>query len=95
MFWKGVLPLAGLAVVLLGVRYITAQDKKPKGDDREADRQAIQKLAEEFTQSFNNRDAVAVAANYTAEGEYVRNDGEAIRGREEIQKGYADFFKTL
>lgn len=46
-------------------------------------------------QAFNNRDAAAVAANWTAEGEYIRNNGESVRGRADIQKGYAEFFKTL
>ena len=74
---------------------MTAQDKTTKGPDREADKQAIDKLIKENIQAFNNRDAAAIAANWTAEGEYIRNDGEPIRGRAEIQKGYAEFFKTL
>jgi len=73
----------------------TKQDKPAKGPDREADKAAIHKLSKEFIQAFNNRDAAAVAANYTAEGEYIRNDGEPIRGRAEIEKGYSDFFKSL
>src|SRR5262249_25665573 len=39
--------------------------------------------------------AAAVAAHWTADGEFIRNDGEVIRGRAEIQKAYADFFKKL
>ena len=74
---------------------MTAQDKTAKGPDREADKAAIDKLIKEIIQAFNNRDAAAIAANWTAEGEYIRNDGEPIRGRAEIQKGYAEFFKTL
>src|SRR5262245_55305548 len=95
MYRKGILLVTGLAVAVLGVGYMTAQDKAAKGADREADKQAIEKLAKDFVQAFNNRDAAAVAANYTAEGEYIRNDGFPIRGRDEIQKGYAEFFKTL
>jgi len=95
MYRKGIVLVAGIAVVLLGVRLMTAQDKAAKGPDRAADKQAIDKLAKDFIQAFNDRDAAAVAANYTEEGEYIRNDGEPIRGRAEIQKGYADFFKTL
>ena len=66
-----------------------------KGPDREADKLAIDKLTKDMIQAFDNRDAAAIAANWTAEGEYIRNDGEPIRGRAEIQKGYAEFFKTL
>src|SRR5262249_45895620 len=32
---------------------------------------------------------------WTAEGEYIRNDGEPICGRADVQKGNAEFFKTL
>jgi uncharacterized protein (TIGR02246 family) len=92
---KRILLVTGLAAVVLGAGFMAAQDKKDKGPDREADKQAIDKLTRENIQAFNNRDAAAIAANYTAEGEYVRNDGELIRGRAEIEKGYAEFFKTL
>src|SRR5207248_8343272 len=56
---------------------------------------AIDSLIKAHIQAFNNRDAAAIAANWTAEGEYVRNNGESVRGRADIQKGYAEFFKTL
>src|SRR5262245_27857410 len=95
MIQKRILLAAGLAAAVLGAGYMAAQDKKDKGPDREADKQAIDKLVKDNIQAFNNRDAAAIAANWTAEGEYIRNDGEPIRGCEEIQKGYADFFKTL
>src|SRR5690349_19357219 len=95
MYRKGIMLVAGLGLVVLGVRFLTAQDQSAKGPDREADKAAIDKLSRAFIEAFNNRDAAAVAAYYTAEGEYIRNDGEPIRGRTEIQKGYADFFKTL
>jgi uncharacterized protein (TIGR02246 family) len=80
------------ALAVLGVGFMAAQDKK---DDREAAKAAIDKLLKQNVQAFNDRDAAALAASYTTEGEYIRNDGEPIRGRVEIQKGYADFFKTL
>jgi uncharacterized protein (TIGR02246 family) len=95
MHRKRILLVTGLAVLLLGIRLMTAQDKADKGPGREADKAAIEKLVKENIQAFNNRDAAAIAANWTAEGEYVRNDGEMIRGRAEVQKGYAEFFKTL
>src|SRR5262249_54309881 len=90
-----ILLVAGLALLILGVGIMTAQDKKDKGPDRAADKQAIDKLVKENIQAFNNRDAAAIAANWTAEGQYIGNDGEPIHGRAEIQKGYAEFFKTL
>jgi uncharacterized protein (TIGR02246 family) len=87
--------VAGLVLGILGVGFMTAQDTKSKGPDRTADKQAIDKLIKDNIKAFNDRDAEAIAANWTAEGEYIRNDGTPIRGRAEIQKGYADFFKTL
>jgi uncharacterized protein (TIGR02246 family) len=95
MTQKRILLVTGLAVVVLGAGFMTAQDKKDKGPDREADKQAIDKLIKQSIEAYNNRDAAAIAANWTAEGEYIRNDGQPIRGRAEIQKGYAEFFKTL
>ena len=87
--------ISGLAVLALGVGFMTAQDKSAKDPKREADKLAIDKLAKDFIQAFDKRDAAALAANWTADGEFVRNDGEVIRGRAEIQKAYGEFFKKL
>jgi uncharacterized protein (TIGR02246 family) len=87
--------ITGWAIVLLGAGFISAQDKTAKDPKREADRQAIDKLSKEMAQAFGKRDAAAIAAHWTTEGEFVRNDGEVIRGRAEIQKAYADYFKKL
>jgi uncharacterized protein (TIGR02246 family) len=95
MSQKRILVVTGLAVMVLGAGFMTGQDTKDKGSNREADKQAIDKLVKQCIEAFNNRDAAAIAVHWTAEGEYIRNDGEPIRGRAEIQKGYADFFKTL
>jgi uncharacterized protein (TIGR02246 family) len=95
MYRKSIVLVTGLALVILGAGYMKAQEKTGKGSKREADKLAIDKLTKEFIQAFNNRDAAAIAAYWTADGEYVRNDGEPIRGKAEIQKGYAEFFKTL
>jgi uncharacterized protein (TIGR02246 family) len=87
--------LTGLAVLALGVGLMTAQDKADKNPKREADKKAIDKLSKEMTQAFDKRDAAALAAYYTTEAEFIRNDGEAISGRAEIQKAYAAYFNTL
>jgi len=100
MYRNCILLVTGLVLVCL-VGFLTAQDQAAKqdqagkGPDREADKLAIDKLVQEGITAFNNRDAAAVVANWTAEGEYLRNSGEPIRGRAEIQKGYAEFFKML
>jgi uncharacterized protein (TIGR02246 family) len=95
MFQKFIVTVTALTLVVLGVSFMAAQPKATKAPDREADKQAIEKLIKENMQAFNNRDAAAIAANWTDEGEYIRNDGEPVRGRAAIQKGYAEFFKTL
>lgn len=97
MYRKGILFAAALGLAVLG-GHMAAQDKDKKDkapDARDADRRAIDKLLKQNVEAFNNRDAAAIAANWTAEGEYIRNDGEPIRGRAEIEKGYAEFFKSL
>jgi len=98
MHRKSILLFTGLALLVLGVGFMTAQDKgdkSAKDPKREADKLAIDKLTKELIQAFDKRDAAAIAEHYTAEGEFIRNDGEAIRGRAEIQKAYAEYFKTL
>ena len=89
MFQKCIVTGAALALVFLGVGFMTAQPKAGKSADREADKAAIDKLIKANVEAFNNRDAAALAANWTEEGEYVRNDGDPVRGRDAVQKGYA------
>src|SRR5262245_61048304 len=95
MFQKCIVLVTALALVFLGVHFMTAQSQTNKGPDREADKLAIDKLIKEIVQAFNSRDAAALAASWTNDGEYIRNDGDPVRGRDAIQKGYAEFFKTL
>jgi uncharacterized protein (TIGR02246 family) len=95
MYRKGVVLVAAFAMIFLGVNFMTAQDRSTKGADREADKLAVDNLIKASVKAFNDRDATAVAANWTADGEYIRNNGETVRGRADIQKGYAEFFKTL
>jgi uncharacterized protein (TIGR02246 family) len=84
-----------LACVALGGGFASPQDKTAIDTKREPDRLALEKLSKAMIQAFDHRDAAAIAANWTDEGEFVHNDGEPIRGRTEIQKGYAEFFNTL
>jgi uncharacterized protein (TIGR02246 family) len=94
MFRKCIATVTALALVSLGISFMSAQTKSAK-PDREADKAAIDKLIKASIQAFNSRDAAALAANWTEEGEYTLNDGEAVHGRAAIQKGYEEFFKTL
>jgi uncharacterized protein (TIGR02246 family) len=65
----------------------------PKGaEDRPADRAEVQKALESFAAAFSKGDAKAVAAHWTAEGEYTSDDGTTIRGHAALEKDYAAFF---
>jgi uncharacterized protein (TIGR02246 family) len=74
-----------------------AQEKGPPGKDdkapESADEAAVRKTAEEFAKAFNKGDAKAMAALFTKDAEYDGPDDEPIRGRDALEKAYADFFK--
>ena len=53
----------------------------------------IRRAADEFVAAFNRGDAKAVAAHWTADGEYVDEAGRVFAGREAIEKEYAAFFQ--
>jgi uncharacterized protein (TIGR02246 family) len=53
---------------------------------------AIRATAVAFTEAFNRADAKAVAQLWTADGEYVDDEGQRITGHEAIEKRYAEFF---
>lgn len=95
MNWRNIVLVAGLALLVMGTRFLTAQEQAAKGNDREADKLAIDNLIKQQVQAFNNRDAAAIAANWTTTAQYIRNDGDSVVGRDAIQKSYAEFFKTL
>ena len=80
-----------LALLVLSGGYATAREKTAE----DADRLAIDKFNKSMVEAFENRDAAAIAANWTEQGEFVHNDGDALRGRAAIQQGYAEYFKTL
>ena len=67
---KYIVTVTALTLVFLGVSYMTAQGQAPRGANREADKQAIEKLIKDQIQAFNNRDAAAITANWTADAEY-------------------------
>lgn len=95
MHRKGTMLVTGLILLLLGVGLMTAQDKAGKDSKRDADKLTIDKMTKDMIQAFDKRDAAALAAYYTDGSEFIRNDGEPIRGRAEIQKAYAEYFKSL
>jgi uncharacterized protein (TIGR02246 family) len=66
---------------------------KPKAADRQPDRDAIRAMVGQFREAFQKGDAAAAAAFMTAEAELIPDVGEPLKGRDAIQKAYAEFFK--
>ena len=54
--------------------------------------QAIRDSAREFVRAFNAGDASAIGALWAADAEYTDERGEVFRGREAIEKAYAELF---
>lgn len=64
----------------------------PAAEDRPADRDAVRKALDGLAAVFQKGDAKAVVAHWTAEGEYIGDDGATFRGRAALEKAYADLF---
>jgi uncharacterized protein (TIGR02246 family) len=46
-----------------------------------------------FVKAFGRRDAKGLAAHWTSLGEYRNEDGKSVRGRENLEKGFTQFFE--
>jgi uncharacterized protein (TIGR02246 family) len=57
------------------------------------DEEAIRKSAKDFSQAFEKGDAKAIGAMWAEHGEYEDDAGKVLRGREAIEKAYAEAFK--
>src|SRR5689334_7715299 len=64
----------------------------PAPEDRPADREAVRKALDGFVAAFQKGDAKAVAGHWTAEGEYISDDGATYRGHAALEKAYTEFF---
>ena len=93
VFTRSALSVCVLLVLNGGL--LAAQEGTAHDFNHEPDRLAIEKSTQELIQAFDKRDASAIAAHWIEEGEFIHNDSEPIRGRAEIEKGYAEFFKSL
>ncbi len=78
--------LAGLAALLVAV----ARGEKAKEEGPEA--KAIKARAEEFVKAFDKGDAAALAAFWTADGDYVDQAGTTLSGREAIEAAFKKQF---
>ena len=74
----------------------TLSGNKPadEGLNTSADIKAIVASSEAFIAAFNKNDAHAIAALWSEDGDCIDDTGKRFRGRVEIEKVYADFFKS-
>ena len=79
-----------LPVLMLGfqARALVAEDVK----DTAKEEAALFKNAEAFIEAFHKGDAKAVAAFWTADGDYTDMTGKVFKGREAIEKLFKGFF---
>ena len=84
----------GAALIALVLTSAANAQGKPKSAATSADAatKAIHASSSAFAKAFNAGNAKAVAALWTADGDYVDEDGNAFRGRDAIEKAYAKFF---
>jgi uncharacterized protein (TIGR02246 family) len=94
--YKPVTAAIAVAMVAVAAGWLirsAAQEKQtPKVES--SDVAAVRTSAEAFTKAFNAGDAKAVASFWTPDGEHTSPDGETLRGRNAIEKAYAEFFKN-
>jgi uncharacterized protein (TIGR02246 family) len=84
-----------IALVLAGADLVGAAEpvKEPApAKSQSADEQAVRKAAQDFDAAFNSGSADKIAALWTADAEYVDEDGRRYEGRDTIKKEYAEFF---
>jgi uncharacterized protein (TIGR02246 family) len=74
--------------ILLGSLPCSAQP--PKGESK--DEAALFKIAQAFVEAFHKGDAKALAAFWTADGDYIDQTGRRLKGRDAIEKSFTGFF---
>lgn len=61
-------------------------------DDRAGDRAAIRAAMDSFVKTFASRDAKALAAHWTAGGEFENVEGRTMQGRATLETAFTRFF---
>jgi len=92
-----VICFAAVVVLLADAENVCAQPALTKSaaketDARGADRSAVHAAMESFRKAFESRDPKALSAVWTEEGEYENESGTIVRGRTNIEKGFATLF---
>ena len=94
--------LGVLAVTLAAVSASAAAEKTSthkavraaaKNSGQAADEKAVRKVVETFVNAYNAHDAKAVAALFTADGTLVDEANQVTKGREAIEKAFAEDFE--
>jgi uncharacterized protein (TIGR02246 family) len=57
------------------------------------DEAAIRKAIDSYIRAFNQGDAKALAAHFGEQGEMVTPAGETLRGRQQLEQGFAAYFQ--
>lgn len=83
------LTVGSLALVAL----CSLSDKVVRAAEPSPEEKAVRQTAQAFTDAFNKGDAQAVAALWTADGDYSVGPN-TVKGRDQIQKLYEEFFKA-
>lgn len=68
------------------------QPKAEASDARASDRAAVRAAMESFRKAFESRDSKALSSLWTDEAEYENESGTIVRGRANIEKGFAALF---
>jgi uncharacterized protein (TIGR02246 family) len=96
---KNLFPVAGLvlAQLLVGAGVVDGQTTAAPTTTAAADADKIDKeiraSSDAFVAAFQKRDAAAIAAQWTADGVYIDEEGQRYAGRETIQGEYETLFK--
>jgi uncharacterized protein (TIGR02246 family) len=85
-------PFRTLLGVLAAAAALSASHAAQEPAARQPDKAAVEAAIADFAKAFNAGDAKAVAAKWTAEGEYVNDDGQTVRGHAPLEKAYGEYF---
>jgi uncharacterized protein (TIGR02246 family) len=85
-------PLVVLGMILALAPVASGQTTAPPV--RSEDEKLIRGVIETFGQAFDKGDAKAVAALFTDQGEAIAIEGDAIRGRADLEAHYAERFEA-
>src|SRR5438067_695786 len=80
------------AFFVLATLTLLAGELSRAAAQNEAEERALQQRAADFVAAFNRGDAAAVAAFWTADGDYVDQFGHALRGRKAIEAAFRKQF---